>query len=367
MNAIEELWFYTPPEFGALRAAWNCKRVLRAGVTTIAEPNSLHNIGPALRDAIACGMVEGPRMISAGAALATVHGTGLSDRIKGFSAVVPVDGVDAAIKEVRRQVNEGVDFIKLLGSAEATTGNAALGGELPTFSFNEVRAIVEESHALGRKVAVHARAGDAAANAARAGADWIFHCSFMNEQQLDVLAQSGAAILPTLTYLANMAEWGERVGTSSFMVNLCQLELKSAARILTRAHEIGVPLLVGTDTGFSISPYGEWHAREMELFVRYLGYSPMDALVAMTRDNAKHLGMQGIGVLEPGRLADVLVVDGDPLADIRILQDKAKIVTVIKEGQELDTSWTQLERREMPYERVHPMAKETLTFDKVRA
>jgi imidazolonepropionase-like amidohydrolase len=130
---------------------------------------------------------------------------------------------------------------------------------------------------------------------------------------------------------------------------------------------MGVPLLVGTDTGFSTTPYGEWHAREMELFVRYLGYSPMDALVAMTRDNAKHLGIQGIGILEPGRVADVLVVDGDPLVDIRVLQDKTKIITVIKEGEEFDTSWTQLERREMSYERVHPLEKERLTFEKVRA
>ena len=366
MNAVEELWFYTPPEFGALRAAWNCKRVLRAGVTTISDPNSLHNIGPALRDAIACGMVEGPRMLTAGAALTALHGTGLSDRIRGFAGIVAVDGVEAAIKEVRRQINEGADFIKLIGSAEATTGNAVPGRELRTCSFNEVKAIVEEAHALGRKVAVHARAGDAAADAARAGADWIFHGSFMTEAQLDQVAKSGAVLLPTLTYLAKMAEWGVKVGTSTFLVNLCQLELKAAARILSRARELGVPMLIGTDAGFSVVPYGEWHAREMELFVEYLGYSPIEALVGMTKENARLLGMEGVGVLDVGKVGDVIVVEGDPTADVRILQDKSRITVVIKQGRIIDLGDDGRERTEMPYERVHPMATEWLTYEKVR-
>jgi imidazolonepropionase-like amidohydrolase len=365
-NSIEEMMFYTSPEFGALRAAWNCRRVLRAGVTTISEPNSIHNIGPALRDAIASGMVEGPRMLTAGPALATSHATGLPNSIKGFAGVVAVDSAVEAIKEVRRQVNDGVDFIKLIGSAEATTMNTSLGGEQPTFSFAELEAVVGEAHRLSRRVAVHARSGQAAADAARAGADWIFHGSFMNDEQLDVVAKSGAVLLPTLTYLANMAEWGLKVGVSHHLVNLCQLELKAAARILSRAREIGVPMLVGSEAGFAVTPYGEWHAREMELFVEYLGYSPMEALSSMTRGNASLLGFDGLGLLEAGKVGDVIVVDGDPLADIRILQDRSKILAVVKEGELLDTG-PRRERRPLLHEVIHPMTAERLTVERVRA
>jgi imidazolonepropionase-like amidohydrolase len=364
-NSNEELAFYTAPEFGALRAAWNCKRVLRAGVTTISEPNSVHNIGAALRDAIACGMVQGPRMITAGAALVTPHGTGLPSRLRGFSLVAVVESAEDGVKEIRRQFNEGANFIKLIGSAEVTTGNASPGGgELITFSPRELSVMVEEAHRLGLKVAVHARAGKAASEAARAGADWIFHCSFMTEQDLDVVLKSGAVILPTLTYLANMADWGMKVGVSPMLSDLCQLELKAASRILSRAHEMGAPMMIGSEAGFTVTPYGEWHAREMELFVQYVGYSPTEALVGMTKRNAELLGFGGLGVLEPGKVGDIIIVEGNPVSDIRVLQDKSKILTVIKEGQVQDTSGAEVERPIMPYEVTHPLSLQRLTVEK---
>ena len=125
-------------------------------------------------------------------------------------------------------------------------------------------------------------------------------------------------------------------------------------------------MLIGTDTGFSVVPYGEWHAREMELFVEYLGYSPVEALVGMTRENARLLGMDGVGALEAGKVGDAIVVEGDPTADVRVLQDKSRIAAVIKRGKLIDFGDDVWERTEMPYERVHPMATEWLTYEKVR-
>lgn len=364
-NSDQDMMANTTPEFGSLRAAWSCGRVLAAGVTTLSEPNSLHNIGPALRDAINSGMIEGPRIISAGAGIAPPYATGWGNWMRGYTGVTVVENLDEAVKAVRRQVNEGVDFIKVFGSAETVTGNASLmAGELVTFSLRELQGIVEEAHRLGRKVAVHARAGQAVADAARAGADWIFHASFMTEAQLDVVAKSGAVLFPTLTLLANMSEWGSAVGVSDHLIGLCRKELTAAARVLSRARQMGVPLAVGSEAGFSVTPYGEWHAREMELFVEHLGFSSMAAIVAMTSGNAAILGMNSVGTIEAGKAADLIVVDGDPVADISVLQERSKITVVMKDGEVIDTRLR--DRKPMPYERFHPYATQQLTATKVR-
>ena len=366
-NSDQDMMANTTPEFGALRAAWSCGLVLSAGVTSLSEPNSLHNIGAALRDAVKSGMVLGPRLISAGAGLTQPYGTGWGNWIRGYTGMTVVETLDDAVKAVRQQVNEGVDFIKVFGSAEPVTGNASLmAGELVTFSLRELQGIVEEAHRLGRKVAVHARAGQAVADAARAGVDWIFHASFVTEAHLELVAKSGAVIFPTLTLLANMGEWGEAVGVSPHLIGLCQTELKAAANILSRARKMGIPLAIGSEAGFSVTPYGEWHAREMELFVEHLGYTPSEALVGMTRDNARILGFKNVGTLEPGMAADILIVDGDPVADITILQDRSRITSVIKDGVPLDLASLRRDRRAMPYEKFHPYATQPLTADKVR-
>jgi imidazolonepropionase-like amidohydrolase len=366
-NSDQDMMANTTPEFGALRAAWSCGQVLSAGVTSLSEPNSLHNIGAALRDAVKSGMVEGPNIISAGAGIAPPYATGWGNWMRGYTGVTVVENLDEAVKAVRRQVNEGVDFIKIFGSAEAVTGNASLmAGELVAFSLRELQGMVEEAHRLGRKVAVHARAGQAVADAARAGADWIFHASFTTEAQLEVVAKSGAVVFPTLTLLANMGEWGHTVGVSAHLISLCQTELKAAAKILSQARKLGVPLAIGSEAGFSVTPYGEWHAREMELFVEHLGYSPMEAIVGMTRDNARILGFEKIGVIAQGMAGDVIVVNGDPLADIRIFQDRTRIVAVIRNGEPVDLARARRDRRPMPYEKFHPYATQQLTAEKVR-
>jgi imidazolonepropionase-like amidohydrolase len=365
-NSDQDMMANTTPEFGALRAVWSCGQVLSAGVTALSEPNSLHNIGPALRDAVKSGMVQGPRMISAGAGIAPPYATGWGNWMRGYTGVTVVENLEEAVKAVRRQVNEGVDFIKVFGSAETVTGNASLmAGELVTFSLRELQGIVEEAHRLGRKVAVHARAGKAVADAAAAGADWIFHASYTTEAQLEVVAKSKAVLFPTLTLLANMGEWGHTVGVSSHLISLCQTELRAAGQILSTARKMGVPLAIGSEAGFCVTPYGEWHAREMELFVKHLGYSPMEAIIGMTRDNARILGFDNVGTIEQGMMADVIVVDGDPLADIRVLQDRSKISSVINAGEVVDLGSIRRKRELMPYEGFHPYATQQLTAEKV--
>ena len=115
-----------------------------------------------------------------------------------------------------------------------------------------------------------------------------------------------------------------------------------AIPILSKAHKAGLPLLIGSESGFALIPYGHWHARELETYVKYLGFTPMEAIVAATKLNAITVDLAGqIGTIEPGTLADVLVVDGDPLADISVLQDLRKILVVMKAGElvDLDRPW----------------------------
>ena len=138
--------------------------------------------------------------------------------------------------------------------------------------------------------------------------------------------------------------------------------------MVRRAYDAGVPLLCGSESGFSVTPYGHWHAREMELFVRYLGLTPLEAITCGTRNGAFALRMAGeVGTLEMGMLADVIVVDGDPLDDIRILGDKSKLRHVIAGGVpvNLDRPWPV--RSPLPGEKVFNWSAQLLGWDAVNA
>jgi imidazolonepropionase-like amidohydrolase len=140
--------------------------------------------------------------------------------------------------------------------------------------------------------------------------------------------------------------------------------LDAAVSILEYAHRQGVVFMCGTDSGFAITPYGEWHAREMELFVKYLGMSALDAITSGTRHSAIAIDADNVGTLEPGKLADVLVVDGDPVRDIALLQDKARIRAVLKGGTPV-TLGSRKSATRWPWERAMIMTQSELTYGTV--
>jgi imidazolonepropionase-like amidohydrolase len=369
VDTREQLYFYTSPEYGAIRASYNARKILRAGVTTVSEPLSVWNIGVAVRDAVAAGLVEGPRIITAGRALTTLSGTGFPNRLDRpgvLSALVAVGSSTDGVKEIRLQVNDGVDLIKILASTGGTGGRSYGSGEVQTFTRSELQVMVDEAHWLGRKVAAHARSGASAADAARAGVDWIFHCSFIDESEVEVIHKEGRTICPTMTLLANAAEWGPRFGVSSSFSELCKRELDATAGVLTEAHRAGVPMLVGSEAGFSITPHGEWHAREIELFVTHLGFTPLEAVTCATGGNAKNLGLGDVtGTLQTGRAADLLLVDGDPLKDVRILQDRARFRIIMKDGAVVDAETSTSEPRRWAHEYIHKLSSSPMTYDAV--
>jgi imidazolonepropionase-like amidohydrolase len=351
----EELDLYTPMEYRAIRAVWNAQKVLRAGVTSICDPGSTGLVAVATRDAIEAGMFEGPRVTAGGRYLSTHQS--ITDYfptwigVPSTSSGVLTPTRDQMVNEVRRQAKEGVDVIKVGGSGQSVF-NVYASSEVEAFTLDELRAIVDEAHRLGKKVTIHARSGRSASDAARAGVDWIQHASFMSDEDLEAVVKAGTPICPTWTLVANIAEWGGAFGTPPALRDEFKRELDIAVKVIRRAYEAGVTLLAGTDSGFAATPYGFWHARELELFVRLLDLTPMEAILAATRNNTVTLrNGADVGTLEPGKLADLLVVDGDPLRDIGVLGDRSRLAMIVKGGTVVDTSRPWPERTVWPYER----------------
>jgi len=330
-------------EYRAIRAVWNAQKVLRAGVTSICDPGSTCMVSVAVRDAIYSGMFEGPRIFAAGPFLTSYNG--IADYFPTWVNVPTGIGVltntlPEMITEVRKQVKEGADLIKVAASGDIS--NPTAGADTSSLSLEELTAVAKEVHRLGRRVTAHARAGLSAADCSRAGFDWVMHGTLMTDEHLDVLLANKTPLMPSLTYLTNAVEFGKDCSLPQSMIDGCKWELDRAIPILSKAHKAGLPLLIGSESGFALIPYGHWHARELETYVKYLGFTPMEAIVAATKLNAITVGLAGqIGTIEPGTLADLLVVDGDPLADISVLQDLRKILVVMKAGElvDLDRPW----------------------------
>ena len=190
------------------------------------------------------------------------------------------------------------------------------------------------------------------------------HGDYMTREQADKLAASGIPLCPALTLIANIADWGHLCGCSAPRIERNKRNFETAVEILRYAHSQGVTLMCGTDSGFAITPFGEWHAREMEIFVKHVGMSPLEAITCGTKNAAFAVDSANLGTLEPGKWADVLVVNGDPLADIRILQDKTAIHAVFKGGAPVDLMpLPHIEK--WPWERIMAVSGSELYFETV--
>jgi len=320
----------TNPGYSALRAARNAQQVLRVGVTSIAVPGGTWFIDVALRDAIAAGLLEGPRIACAGNFIVT-YGSIIDTEpswvgTPEHSIGVLANNLGEMITEVRRQCKHGVDFIKLADST---------WGDTQTIAPEELAAIVQEAHRRQVRVTIHSRGAGSTRAAAKAGLDWILHGDLATQDDLEVVAEAGVPLMPTMTFLQRALELGHESGQAAREVDLIKRNWDGAVSVLERARTLGITILCGTDTGNSPSmPYGQLHAHEAEILVRYGGYTPLQAISACTRDNARVMGLpQEVGVLEAGCFADILLLDSDPLADIRVLQGGHHLAMVIKDGR----------------------------------
>lgn len=327
----EELQIYSPMGHRAIRAAVDAEKVLLAGVTSATDPGGPRGIALAVRDAIDAGLVQGPRFSVAGRQMSTQQGIGntlpawIGELDQSYGALVT--SLDDIRQEIRRDVKDGVDLIKVAISGPGTTEYAAM-------SLGELAFAVSEAHALGRPVTVHARSRQSVSLAVDAGVDWIMHASYMDDATLERVVERKIPILPALTLLVNSLEATPGY-YSPAMLDGVKNELHSAVDVLRRARDAGVTLIAGSESGFGMTPYGMWHARELQIFVEYLGMRDHEALLCMTRNAAVACPRYGdrVGTLTKGRFADVLLVDGEPDRDVRVLQDPSRIRTIIKGGQ----------------------------------
>ena len=320
-------------EFSTLRAARNAQTILRSGVTSVCVPGGTWFIDVAVREAINSGMIEGPRVYCAGRFIVTYGSiadnepswVGTPEHVNGKLCNNVVD----MVTEVRRQCKHGVNFIKMADST---------WGDIQTISKEELKAVADEAHRRNARITIHSRGADSTRAAAQAGFDWILHADLATESDLDAVAEAGVRIMPTLTFLEHASEYGRDFGRSDREVDQMKYNLEGGATVLQRARELGLKVLCGTDSGNSpVMPYGELHANEPGIMVKYGGYTPLEAISACTRDNAFVVGLEDdLGVIEAGKLADLLILDEDPVADISVLKGGRHIQSVIKSGKVVD-------------------------------
>ena len=222
----------------------------------------------------------------------------------------------------------------------------------------------DTAHDLGIPVTAHCRSDESTAAAVRAGVDLILHASYITEDTVQLLVDSGTPVCPTFTFLANLADYGPKVGAGIGQEDLFRGEIRATAKMMRAAYDAGVPILCGSESGFALTPYGHWHGREMEVFVNELGLTPLEAITCGTKNGALAMRMDDVGVIDVGYRADVLVVDGDPSKDIRLLNDKSRFAHIISKGKPVDTTRPWPSHTKIPGSKVANWSSEPLTFER---
>ncbi len=334
----DELFMHRDAATSAMLAAFNVRKVLKAGITSMLDVDGIFNIGPALRDSINAGIVEGPTMRSGSYALMTAVGGTAGKLIPdsgtaGYAEVVR--DKEEMVRVVRRQVKEGADIIKIHVTGSVPTRS----GEIQVWTREELKVVCDTAHDLGVRVTAHCRGDKATLDAVMAGVDIIWHASFLGDAALEAIIDKKVPVGPVFTFLANLSEYGHKAGATSTAKSVFAGELEHTGSKLREAYDAGVKLLCGSESGFSMTPYGHWHAREMEVFVQHLGLTPLQAITCATKDNAVALDEDGeTGCLASGYRADVLILDGDPSKNVSLLSDKSTFRHLFCRGKQVDLS-----------------------------
>lgn len=322
------------PWFGIMSFAY-ARLAFEMGFTTIRDVGDLECGGytsVALRDAINDGIVEGPRILASGPVLTTTGGH--ADFLPQWLArddVKPlvVDGVDGCLKAVRQQVKMKTDWIKILA-----TGGIMDPENKQEFNNDELRAIVNEAHSKGKPVCAHCMYAEGTFAAVKAGVDTVEHGTQLTEEIIELMLKNGTYLVPTLSAPYAIVDRGKEFGLPESYIDACRVSVfEPHMRSFRMAYDAGVKMAMGTDCGFPPCPHGT-NAIELELMTKDSGMSPMEAIVITTGNNAAALRLEDkLGTIEKGKYADIIVVDGNPLEDIKVLQDKEKISLVMKEGK----------------------------------
>lgn len=294
------------------RAFRSCLTSLVRGVTTVRDVGALDSTNIVVRDLVDAGMLLGPRIYACGAPIAMSGGHGVPHSIEA-------DGPDGVRRAARRELKKGANLIKLMASGGSLLEDRDFPSS-PQLDEDELRAAVHEAHKAGRTVAVHAHPPAAIAAAVAAGADTIEHAALCDEASAELMAREGVTLVPTLTVSAMLAEMGEAHGLPSRKVAEAEAEAEHRRQAFRYAADAGVKMGVGTDAYLDMGI-------EMKLMAEWGGLSPTDILIAATKHGAEALGIQHeIGTLEPGKLADLIVLPVDPRADLVATDNPTTVV-----------------------------------------
>lgn len=326
MDRFREL---TP--FTAVRAARFVRQTLLSGFTTIRDVGGVGYANVAVKQAIAEGHIVGPRMLSAGHYLSMTgrHEFAPWRTEVEITASGRVDSPDDARRTARRDLYYGADLVKLLA-----TGNIHSEGTEPhdaELTVEEMRAAVEVAHNRRKRVAAHAHGTRGIKNAVLAGVDTIEHGSFLDDEAVAMMRDAGVFLVPTLSVVHQFLTRGSAHGLATYAQRKTLLVRDALLESVRRAREAGLQIALGTDSGMQFVDHGD-NALELVLMVE-AGFSPLEALRCGTSVAAAALGLgEEVGRIRAGYRADLLVVDGDPLEDVGVLRDPARIHFVMRDG-----------------------------------
>ncbi|WP_010583673.1 metal-dependent hydrolase family protein [Schlesneria paludicola] len=335
VEALEDLDIKYPVEYVTLLAAANAKLALECGYTAARSGGSLFNVDVWLKKAIESDLIPGPRLAASGREICGVGG--LMDwnpdyrKIGMDGLVLLINGADEARSAVRKLVKDGIEWVKTYPTGDAASPDVNDHHTL-CMTFEEMHAVVATAHNHGLKVTGHCRATEGIKNALRAGYDTLEHGTFVDDEALDMILERNTPVIPALYFELASIERGPEFKLSSRVIDGHRETLEGGAESARRIFKAGGRIGLGGDYGFGWNPHGQY-ARELTFFVNYVGFTPMETLTCATKTGAEILGREHeLGTLETGKLADVLVVEGDVLADISILEDRQRLIAVMQGG-----------------------------------
>ena len=333
--ALEDLDIKYPVEYVTLLAAANARLALECGYTAARSGGSLFNIDVWLKKAIESDLMPGPRLAASGREICGVGG--LMDWNPDFrkigmeGLVLLINGADEARAAVRKLVKDGVEWVKTYPTGDAAAPDANDHHTL-CMTYDEMHAVVATAHNHNLKVTGHCRATEGIKNALRAGYDAIEHGTFLDDEALDLLLPRDVPCVPALYFEHASIEHGPQFGMNQRVIDGHKETLEAGAESARRILRAGGRLGMGGDYGFAWNPHGDY-AKELTFFVNYVGFTPLETIRCATKTGAEILGRgHELGTLEKGKLADVLVVDGDVATDISLLERRDRFIAVMQGG-----------------------------------
>jgi len=335
IRALEDLDIKYPVEYVSLLSSVNCRLAVECGYTAARSGGCLFNVDVWLNKAIDEDLIMGPRLATSGREICSAGG--VMDwnpefrRIGMEGLVFIINGPDDARKAVRTLVKDGIEWVKTYPTGDAAAPDINDHHTL-CMTFEEMHAVVATAHNHNMKVTGHCRATEGIKNALRAGYDCIEHGTFMDDEALDLLLERDVPCVPALYFEKASVELGPEFGLPQTVIDGHQETLdggiESAKRILRAGGRLGM----GGDYGFGWNPHGDY-ARELTFFVNEVGLTPLEVITCATKTGAEIMGRgDEIGTLEVGKLGDVLIVDGDVLADISLLEHRDNLLAVLQGG-----------------------------------